>query len=107
MSLARRAGRERMSWLLGPSAGSGRGAVVMMKAAEHGDGTDGTGEPGLRPFGEGRNPLADPLVGPSAVEVAQCVLPEDMAQMPLRQDDHVIEALAADAPQKSLADRVH
>jgi len=35
-----------LSWLLGPSAGSGRGAVVMMKAAEHGDGADGTGEPG-------------------------------------------------------------
>jgi hypothetical protein len=79
----------------------------MMKAAEHADGTDGTGEPGWRPFGEGRNPLADPLVGPSAVELAQCALREDMAQMPLRQDGHLIEALAADAPKKSLADRVH
>jgi hypothetical protein len=47
--------------------------------------------------------LADPLMGPSRVEVSQRVFGEDVLQVPLGEDDQVIEALAAHAAEKSLA----
>jgi hypothetical protein len=49
-----------------------------------------------------RKPLADPLVGPSRVEVAQCVFSDDLLQVRLGQDDQVIEAFAPEAPQKGI-----
>lgn len=84
-----------------------RGAVIMVKSSEDGDRRDGAGEPCSGTFGRDRKPLVDPLVGSRRVEVAHCVLSEDVAEMPLREDDHVIETLAPDAPQESLAHRVH
>ena len=83
------------------------GAVIMVKSSEDGDRRDGAGEPCSGTFGRNRNPLVDPLVGSRRVEVAHCVLSEDVAEMPLGEDDDVIEALAPDAPQESLAHRVH
>jgi len=92
---------------LGCPPASGSGAVVMMKAAEHGDGLDRASKVGSGAFRADRNLLADALVRPSRVEVAQGILGEDIPQVPLRQDDHVVEALAADATQEAFAHRIH
>ena len=46
-------------------------------------------------------------MGPSRVEVAQRVFGKDVAQVLLGEDDQAIEALAAHAPEKSLAHGVH
>jgi hypothetical protein len=72
-----------------------RRAVVVMQPAEHGDRRDRAGEPGSDPFARERDPLVDPLVGPSRVEVAQCVFSDDLLQVRLGQDDQVIEAFRA------------
>ena len=78
-------------------------SIVMMEAAEHGDGGDRTGEWGPDPLGGNRGLLPDSLVRPSRVEVAQCVFGEDVSKVQVRQDDQMVEALAADTPQKSFA----
>ena len=70
----------------------------MVEPAEHGERRDWTSEPGRDAFTRNRNPLTDPLVGPGRVEVAQRVFGEDVVQVPLGEDDHVIEALASHAP---------
>ncbi len=92
---------------LGCPPASGSGAVVMMKAAEHGDGLDRASKLGSGAFRADRSLLADALVRPSRVEVAQGILGEEIPQVPLRQDDHVVEALAADATQEAFAHRIH
>src|ERR1019366_967158 len=58
-----------------------RRAVVVMQPAEHGDRRDRAGEPGSDAFARERGPLADPLVGPSRVEVAPCVFSDDLLQV--------------------------
>ena len=55
-----------------------RGAVVVVQSAEHGDRYDRAGERAWRAFTGYRNPLADPLVRSSRVEVAQGVFSEDV-----------------------------
>ncbi len=77
-----------------------------MQPAEHGERRDRFGET-RDAFTRDRKPLADPLVGPSRVEVAQCVFSKNVPEVRLGQDDQVIEAFAADAPQKSFAHGVH
>ncbi len=60
--------------------------VVVMKPAEHGqrrDRPDGGGSDALT--GD-RDPLADPLVGPGGVEVAQGVIGEDALQVRLGEE---------------------
>jgi hypothetical protein len=84
-----------------------RHPVVMMKPTEHGQRRDRPDEAGSDAFTGDRNSLADPLVGPSGVEVAQRVVGKDVAQVRLGEDDQVIEALAADASQKPFAHGVH
>jgi hypothetical protein len=82
---------------------SRRRAVVVVEPAEQGERRDDrAGEPGSDAFARNRNPLGNPLVGPSGVEVDQCVLDEDVAQVRFGQ-----EALASDAAEKPLADGVH
>jgi hypothetical protein len=49
--------------------------------------------------------LAQALVGPAPVEVGD-VLGQDPLQVPLAEDQDMIDALAADAPEEALADGV-
>jgi hypothetical protein len=68
-----------------------RHAIVVVQPAEHGNRRDRCGEAGSDVFARDRNPLTDPLVRPSRVEVAQGVFGEDMLQMCLSKDHDVIE----------------
>jgi hypothetical protein len=79
----------------------------MVQPAEHGKPDDGAIGPGSGAFTRDRNLLANPLMRPSQVEVVDRILREDVPQVSLSQDDHVIEAFAPDALQKSLAHRIH
>ena len=58
-----------------------RRAVVVMQPAEHGDRRDRAGDLGLGAASGERKPLADPLVRPNRVEVAQCVFGQDLLQL--------------------------
>src|ERR1019366_9387467 len=55
-----------------------RGAVVVVQSAEHGDRDNRSGERTWRAFTGNRNPLTDPLVRSSHVEVAQGVFSKDV-----------------------------
>ena len=69
---------------------SRRGAVVMMKAAEHRNRGDGAGELGSEVFSGDGNPLADALVGPCRVEVGrQCRLSRALGVAPVPNQTHV------------------
>src|SRR4051812_1649972 len=82
---------------------SGRPAVVVMQPAQHGDGDDERSWTGRRPRPQGaRDGLPDALVWPRGVEV-RGVLPQHASQLPLAQDQDMIEALAPDAPEEALA----
>ena len=52
-----------------------------MQPAEHGDRRDRAGYLGLAAVSGEPKLLADPLVGPSRVEVAQCVFGQDLLQL--------------------------
>src|SRR5438874_1569454 len=87
-----------------PSAS--RGALVgMMEAAEDRHRTDRSQR--IRPLLRWRlrERLAAPLVRPRPVEVGG-VLPEHAAEVALPQDEDVIEALAPDAAEEALAQRI-
>jgi len=79
----------------------------MVQPAEHGKPHDRAIEPGSGAFIRDWNLLAHPLMRPSHVEVVDRILREDVPQVSLSQNDHVIEAFAPDAAQKSLAHRIH
>ena len=51
--------------------------------------------------------MIDSLVRPRGIEVAANVVPEHTAQVPVAQDDDVIETLSPDATEKSFAHCVH
>ena len=51
--------------------------------------------------------LSDPLMRPSDVEIVEAVLLQHVLEVPLAEDDDVIEALAPDAAEKSLANGIH
>ena len=51
--------------------------------------------------------LSDPLVRPCDVEIVEAVLLEHVLDVPLAEDDNVIETVAPDAAEKSLANRIH
>ncbi len=72
----------------------------MVEPAESGKRPDLAAEPDRDAFTRNRNALADPLVGPSRVEVAQRVFGKDVVEVPLGEDDQVIKALAAHAPEE-------
>ncbi len=62
---------------------SSRRAVIVVEPAEHGERRNWAGDPGPDAFTRNRNALADPLMGPSRVEVAQRVFGQDVVQVPL------------------------
>jgi hypothetical protein len=80
---------------------------VVVQPAEHRDRRDRAGEPASVAFARDRNLLTDPLVRPSRVEVARCVLSEYVLQVCLSQDHDMIEAFASDASEKAFAHRIH
>jgi hypothetical protein len=82
-------------------------SLDVVQPAKHGEPRDRASEPDRNAFTRNRNPLVDPLVGPSGVEEAQRVFGEDVVQLPLGEDEQMIEALAAHAPEKSLSYGVH
>ena len=95
----------RLSWLPHSSLiASRRSPVVVMQAVEH-------RACGHRAAfrGSGRAPcrdeLADSLVSPGLVEIAN-VVDENLEQVTLAEDEHVIEALAAHAAQEPLTESV-
>ena len=81
--------------------------VLVVEATQDGDRDDrAIGIP--RPAGRvrrGRHALAEPLMGPGVVEVPD-VLAQDAAQVPLAEDQDVVEAFPPDAPEEALADGV-
>ena len=54
-----------------------------------------------------RNSLPNSLVRACEVEIAEAVLLQHVLEVPLAQDYDVIETVAPDAPEKSLANRIH
>jgi hypothetical protein len=81
-------------------------SVIVVQRAEDRDRDDRGAEPFGRALTAYGNPLADPLVRSSRVEVVHRVFSKDMPEVRLRQDHDVIDAFAPDAPQKSFAHRV-
>jgi hypothetical protein len=80
-----------------PVRGSGSRAVVMVKASKHRHADDDRricrrGERRL-----GRHALFDPLMRPCNVEIVEAILLQHVLEVPLAEDDEVIEALAPDA----------
>ncbi|HET8631908.1 MAG TPA: hypothetical protein VFL91_31165, partial [Thermomicrobiales bacterium] len=99
-----------VSWLPSPSVAachrtgrSRRLAILMVQAAQHGDRDDGTRRAcswcRFRDSGDG---LPDPLMWPRRVEVRH-VCPQHAPQVPLAQDEDVIEAFTAHTPEEPLA----
>ena len=82
-------------------------AVVTVKASKHrnSDDTCRIGPPLER--SRSRHALSDPLVGPCDVEIVEAVLIERALDVPLAEDDEVIETVAPDAAEKSLTNRIH
>src|SRR5688572_7652756 len=94
-----------LCWLPDSSVmASRRTPVVVLQAAQHGVRDDRASSQGSG-RGPCRDELADSLVRPALIEVAN-VLHENLEQVTLAEDEHVIEALAAYAAQKALAEGV-
>jgi hypothetical protein len=79
----------------------------MVKASKHrnSDDTCGIGPPLER--SRSRHALSDPLMGPCNVEIVEAILLQLMLEVPLAEDDYVIEALSANAAKESFAHGVH
>jgi len=90
-----------------PIAGSRCGAIVMVKPAEHRYADDTCRISSRFEHALHGNSLPNSLMRPREVEVAEAALPDYSLEVALAQDDHVIEALAADAPKESFAHGVH
>jgi hypothetical protein len=90
-----------------PSAGSRSRAVVMVKASKdrYANYDCRIGRCGERWLGG--QALSDPLVRPCDVEIVEAVLLQHVLDVPLAKDDDVIETVAPDAAEKSLANRIH
>src|SRR5260370_29569843 len=82
-------------------------AVVMMQAAEHRDRGDAGGTREQNAVTGNRDPLAESLVRPRLVEVAEGIFPQHVYQVALAQDDQVVDTLAPHAPKESLAHGIH
>jgi hypothetical protein len=78
----------------------------MKKPSEHRNGDDagkvGSSLERLR----GGQALSDPLVRPCDVEIVEAVLLQYALKVPLPEDDDVIETVAPEAAEKSLANRI-
>ena len=78
-----------------------------MKSPEHGNGDDAGCVGSRLDHLRGRQALSDPLVRPCDIEIVEAVLLQHVLEVPLAEDDNVIEAVAPDAPEKSLANGIH
>jgi len=96
-----------LSWLPRQSEGSRSHAVVVVKASKHwyADYDCRIGRHGERWLGG--QALSDPLVRPRDIEVTEAVLLQHVLDVPHAEDDDVIETVAPDAAEKSLANRIH
>jgi len=95
-----------LSWLLRPSTRLRSGAVVMVEASKHRY-ADYDRRIGRRlDRWLGRHSLPETLMRPCNVE-ERAVLLQHVFEVPLAEDDDVIEALAPDAAKESFADGVH
>jgi hypothetical protein len=108
---ARRA--EWLSRLLHPSVEgiaaprtSRRSAIVVVETAEDGNGHDVAAAPRGGRRAE-RDEMTEPLMRPSAIEIREAVFSRDALQVTLAEHDDVVQALAANAAQKSLAEGIH
>ena len=90
-------------WIAGIARVSRSPSVFMMEAPEHGQRDDLALDAPLRWH---RGLLADPLVGACGVVVAN-VLHDDSLKVPVVEDKDMVEALATQRPEKTLADGVH
>ncbi len=79
----------------------------MMQAAEHRDRGDAGGTREQNAVTGNRDPLAESLVRPRLVEVAEGIFPQHVYQVALAQDDQVVDTLAPHAPKESLAHGIH
>src|SRR5450432_3110654 len=85
---------------------SRRSPVVVMKPAEHGEGDDLPGTGWRGPSHRGQGALTQTLMRADAIKIAN-VLRQSREEVALVQDDHVVQAFAPHAPEKSLTDGVH
>jgi hypothetical protein len=95
-----------LSWLLPPSGGSRGPPVVVVQAPKDRNRHDLSFRSRAVHRLGGWDPLLQSLMRPSPIEVRD-VLAEHDVQVALSEDDDVVEALASNAPQESLAGRVH
>jgi hypothetical protein len=79
----------------------------MVKASKHRDANYDCRISGCAERWPGGQALPDPLVRTRAVEIVEAVFLQHVLEVPLCEDDDVIEALSADAAEKSLANRIH
>lgn len=73
----------------------GRCSVVMVQPSQQRDGDDGAGAHERKALTRNGDTLAEPLVWPRVVEVAEGILPQYMQQMAIARDEHVVEALGS------------
>src|SRR5450631_2501192 len=79
----------------------------MMKPSEHGNGDD-TCRIGPPPeHSRSRHALFEPLMRARGVEIAKAILLEHPTEVPFAENNNVVEALAPDAAEKSLANGIH
>src|SRR5882724_2539056 len=79
----------------------------MVKASKHRNSDDTCGIAPPLERSRSRHALSDPLVRPCDVEIVEAVLLQHVLDVPLAEDDDVIETVAPDAAEKSLANRIH
>jgi len=102
-SVAARAALVTPLWWLENHPSASRGALVgMVEPAEDGHGAYRSRTANRLPRRRCRERLLETLVRPRPVEVRD-VFPEHAGQLPLAQDQDVVQALAADAAQEALA----
>jgi len=79
----------------------------MMQPAKHRHRNDPTRIRAEPPWRWNRNALTDPSVQTTGIEIAGPEFSKNVPQVPLSENDQVIEALLSDAPQISLYHRIH
>jgi hypothetical protein len=77
--------------------------IIMVQTAEHGDVHD-LSIAARRVRRAEWDKLTDPLMRPSAVEIRETVFAQDALQVALTEHNDVVQALAANAAQKSFAE---
>jgi len=96
-----------LSSLPRPSAGSRCGAIVMVKPAEHRYADNARRISAPFEYALYRNSLPNSLVRPCDVEIPKAILLEHLTEVPFADSNNVVETVAPDAAEKSLANRIH